>query len=551
MRSPAKEVIDLLEQGYKLSIAKREASKKHKLTGLITNIQILNHLTEKERNKYQAKLITKPVRTSSGVAPVAIMTSPIECPHAKTTGPCTMCPGGPKSNFGNVPQSYTGAEPATRRALRANFDPYLQVFNRLEQFIAIGQLPEKVELIIMGGTFPARTINYQDTFVKYAFKAMNDFSKIFFTKNKLNLEKFKTFFELPGDIQDEARVKKVITKIKKLKKTCILEKEQKRNEKSNIKCIGLVIETRPDYANLKEANQMLKLGCTRVELGVQSTNNKVLTKIKRGHSIEDSIKSTKILKDLGFKINYHMMIGLPKSNKKQDINQFKELFSNEYLKPDMLKIYPCLVTKGTELYNDRRFKPLTAKKAAKIVAEIKKDIPPYVRIMRIQRDIPHTQIARGPNVTNLRQEVEKVMKKNKYSCNCIRCREIKLPAKDHSIKILAYEASEGVEFFIEAHDKNKIIGFCRLRFPNQTLKKEITKDSALIRELHVYGDSASIGKTGKIQHKGIGKELIKLAEKISKENNKNKMIIISGIGVRNYYKKLGYKLNGPYMSKKL
>lgn len=539
----------------KLNKIKIHLCKKYKLSRIPTNIEILIHAKKKDN----LKIITKPTRTLSGVAVIAIMTSPKKCPH----GRCIYCPGGPKSYFGNIPQSYTGKEPATMRAIRNRYDPYLQIFNRLEQYILLGHVPEKIELIIMGGTFPSFNKRYQENFIKYSFKALNDFSKMFFRKDVFLIDKFKKFFELPGEVADKKRVSNIHKKLLKLKRTCKLENEQKKNESVKIRCVGLTIETRPDYGMLKQGNEMLKLGCTRVELGIQTTDNKILKKIERGHGVEDSITSTKILKDLGFKINYHIMPALPGSSLKKDLKMMKELFDNENFRPDMLKIYPCMVMKGTKLYRlwkQGKYKAITTKQAASLIAKFKKYVPEYCRIMRVQRDIPTYATEAGVDRTNLRQYIDEILKKKNIRCRCIRCREIGIASKNRKIKtekpelkVYSYEASQGNEFFISAiyPKQDLLLGFCRLRFPSSSLRKEITKDSALIRELHVYGKLTEIGKKGSIQHKGLGKRLLKTAEQIAKQSNKKKMVVISGVGVRNYYKRLGYKKQGPYMVKKL
>ncbi|MFA5176042.1 MAG: tRNA uridine(34) 5-carboxymethylaminomethyl modification radical SAM/GNAT enzyme Elp3 [Candidatus Nanoarchaeia archaeon] len=530
---------------------KRNLAKKYSLNKLPSNIEILNYLTEKPKD-----IITKPTRTISGVAPIAVMTKPFECPHVKSgVGPCIMCPGGPKSFFGDIPQSYTGKEPATMRAVRNKFDPYLQVFNRLEQYVLLNQNFDKVEIIVMGGTFPSYPEKYQKEFVYYIFKALNDFSKMFFVKDKFDFVKFKKFFELPGNVHDIKRAKKVQVKVLKLKGKSTLEKEQLKNEIAKVRCVGLTIETRPDFATLKQGNSMLALGCTRVELGLQSIYNDVLDKINRGHKVEDTIFAIKTLKDIGFKINLHVMLGLPGSDKKRDIKMLKELFSNDDFKPDMLKIYPCMVLKGTKLYNlwkSSKFKAITTEQAAEEISELKKIIPEYCRIMRIQRDIPIYVTESGVGVSNLREYVHDLCNEKGIKCKCIRCREIRnQEIKNPELKVFEYSASKGKEFFISLNEEDKLIGFCRLRLPSDFLRKEITKDSALIRELHVYGKSIQIGKSGKVQHHGFGKQLLQKAEEIALENNKSKMVIISGIGVREYYKKQGYKKEGPYMIKEL
>ncbi len=536
----------------KLTRAKIMLSRKYKLGGIPNDIEILLNVGKKDLPLVKRSLLSKETRTISGVAVCAIMTKPLKCPHGK----CLMCPGGPKSVFGSVPQSYTGKEPATRRAIRNLYDPYLQVMNRLEQYIVQGHIADKVELIIMGGTFPSFAKKYREYFVMYALKAMNDFSKLFFKNGRLDFFKFKGFFELPSDIDDEKRRQRIFSKLLKLKnEETNLEKEQRLNENSNIRCVGLTIETRPDYGGIKEGNEMLRLGCTRVELGVQSVFNFALKQIKRGHSVEDSIESTKTLKDLGFKINYHMMVGLPGMDSKRDLYNLKILFEDENFQPDMLKLYPCMVLRGTKLYNlwkKKEYKPLTTKKAASLIAEFKGGIPEYVRIMRVQRDIPTFMTEDGVDKTNLRQYVDKVLKDKKIKCRCLRCREIgrykgRIDDKKIKIKKMHYRASGGNEFFISAEYKDHIVGFCRLRIPGKFLRKEITEDSALIRELHVYGPAVGVGEKGDIQHKGIGKKLLKKAEDIAKMYYKKKMVVISGVGARDYYRKLGYKKEGPYM----
>ncbi|MBR9699553.1 tRNA uridine(34) 5-carboxymethylaminomethyl modification radical SAM/GNAT enzyme Elp3 [Candidatus Woesearchaeota archaeon] len=537
----------------KLARIKTKLCKKHNLHYIPTDIQILLNVPESQQKDVKKFLLTKPTRSISGVAPVAIMSRPHKCPH----GTCTYCPGGPKSAFGDVPQSYTGKEPTTRRAIRNNFDPYLQVMNRLEQYMVTGHTPEKVDLIIMGGTLPSLSKEFQEEFVKYTFKAMNDFSRLFFDKGKFKINLFKKFFELPGDINDPKRQKRIHDKLLEKKGKCGLEKEQVKNETSDIRQIGMTLETRPSHAKLDHANEMLRLGCTRVELGIQTVYDKVLEAVNRGHTLADSRESTRILKDLGFKINYHMMPGLPGVTRKKDMESLKEIFSNPDFRPDMLKIYPCLVMKGTKLYEDwkkGKFEPIRTAEAAKLIAEFKPSIPEWCRMMRVQRDIPTYMTEDGVDKTNLRQYVDKIVKKKGITCRCIRCREIgrtKETIKGYKIKIEEYEASQGKEFFIVAEKNGALIGYCRLRFPSQQLRPEITDSSALIRELHVYGMAAEIGEEGDVQHKGIGKKLLKKAEDIAKKHSYNKIVVISGVGVREYYRKMSYNLEGCYMVKNL
>tara|TARA_Y100000310_G_C20694801_1_gene824858 strand:+ start:330 stop:1982 length:1653 start_codon:yes stop_codon:yes gene_type:complete len=524
---------------------RRELCRKHSPPYFPSIIDILTHANKKQFEMLKF-LVMKPMRTKSGVTPIALMTRPGKCPH----GTCTMCPGGVGSSFGDVPQSYTGTEPSTMRAMRNNYDPYLTVFNRLEQFALLNQSVDKTEVIIQGGTFPAMAKKYQDDFVTYVFKAMNDFSEMFFVDNELQLEKFKDFFELPCDRKDDARLKRLQEKMLKLKGESTMEVEHARNEKAKVRCVGLTIETKPDWGLLKHGNKMLEQGCTRVELGLQDVDDKVLARINRGHSIADSKKSMQVLKDLGLKINAHIMVGLPG----QDNKRIGEFFTDPDYRPDMLKVYPCLVMPGTQLekdYKEGKFIPIDTKEAVKVIAEFKSKVPVYCRIMRVQRDIPTKQTLDGPDRTNLRQMIFDYMKKNNLTCHCIRCSEIKSPIIKPELSVYEFMASGAKEFFIYFHQGEEMIGFCRLRFPKECLREEITENSGMIRELHVYGKAIDLKEQGDVQHRGFGKKLMAKAEEICIEHAKDKLLVISGVGVREYYKKLGYVQDGPYVSKKL
>ncbi len=534
-----------------LRLMKIEACREFNLKRMPTDSQLILNAKKEDFEVLKSILLAKPTRTISGVAPIAIFCKPHHCPHGK----CLFCVGGIGSPFGDVPQAYTGAGSAAKRAIRNHYDPYLQIFNRLEHYFVNGHNPEKVEIIVMGGTFPALDKSYQTEFITYTFKAMNDFSDIFFTPD-FNLLKFKDFFELPAEnISDPKRTERIHEKLLKLKGNSSLELEKQRNENSKIKCVGLTIETKPDWAKLAHGNLMLEQGCTRVEVGIQSVYGDVLKFMHRGHTLEDTKESVRILKDMGFKINAHYMPGLIE-DKEKDLEGMKEIFSNPDFRPDMLKIYPCLVFKGTGLYNlwkQGKFNALSTEDAAKMIAEFKQFIPEYCRIMRVQRDLPHYQVDAGVTKPNLRQLIETKTKELGIKCRCIRCREIKnAKLENPQLIVREYEASKGKEFFISFEDQDKIIGFCRLRFPSRFLRSEITKDSALIRELHIYSTALSLGKKGEsAQHKGFGKKLLEKAESIAKENKKNKIVVISGVGVRDYYRKLNYSLEGPYMVKSI
>ena len=539
-----------------LSELKKRLGKKHGMKKIPSNIEIVLHGSGKDLK--DLRLVTKPTRTLSGVATISVMTAPAGCPH----GRCTFCPGGPNSAFGDVPQSYTGREPATMRAIRNRFDPYMQVFSRLEQYAVMGQAFDKVEVIVQGGTFPSMDESYQNVFAAGIYKAMNDFSAEFFKGEELDLDKFRRFFELPGDYRNEGRAERVRERMTLLKGSePSLADEQERNEKARIRCVGLTIETKPDWGFLEHGNQMLNLGCTRVELGIQTVYEKGLKLTNRGHDISDTLKSVQILKDLGFKINAHYMLGLPGVKREDEIPGLKKLFEDPGFKPDMLKIYPLLVIKGTPLFiqwQRGQYQPITTQEAAEIISEAKRFFPKWVRIMRVNRDIPTYVTSAGIDRTNLRQYVKELQEAKGIECNCIRCREAGRSRNFETaeVTVTEYEASGSREFFIAAEDakNNVLLGFCRLRFPLQHLREEITKDAAIVRELHVYAAAVAVGRKAdgqQVQHRGYGRKLMEKAEEIAKQNGRRKMLVISGIGTREYYRKLGYSKDGVYMGKKI
>ena len=528
-------------------------SKKYKLNRNLSNIDLLSNI----KNPDFKILLTKPVRTISGVTPISIMSKPANCP---SQAKCIYCPGGINSVFGNTPKSYPGNSPGIIRAIRNDYDPYLQVFNRLEHYVLLNHDITKVEFIVMGSTFLFFDNKYKEDFIKFCLKALNDFSGLFVKNNQIDFGKFTDFFELPASIKDKERIKRIKGKLLKLKSDTTLEKEQSRNENTYSRCVAMCLETRPDYSFEEHISEMLMYGTTRVEIGVQTLSQEIMEKIKRGHTTQDSIKATQLLKDSFLKVTYHNMLNLTGSTIENDKYELKEIFENPDYRPDSLKIYPCLVFKGTELYDiwkQGNHKVFSTEEIIDIICEAKKYIPKYCRIMRVNRDIPTFMSEAGVRKTNLRQYIDEELKKRKVKCSCIRCREPKLKKISwENVKLLRqdYEASKGREIFLSYEDtKNDILlGFVRLRIPYKQFRPEITNRSAGIRELHVYGQAVRIGeKDDNVQHKGLGISLMQEAEKIAKEEyNVNKILVISGIGVRNYYiNKLGYKKDGPYVSK--
>jgi elongator complex protein 3 len=498
---------------------KHKASRIFSLDNFPGNAEILKTLENNEREKLLSILRRKKTRSLSGVNVIAVMTEPYPCPH----GRCAYCPGGPEENS---PQSYTGHEPAAMRGNQNHFHPYLQVKNRIEQLEAIGHEVDKVELIIMGGTFPATPRRYQEWFIKNCLDALT-------SKTSSDLKQAKVMAE-----------------------------------HSQIRNVGLTVETRPDYCGPLNIDELLELGVTRVEMGVQTIFDDIYIKVDRGHKVEDVIKATQIMKDSALKIVYHMMPGLPGSTFDRDIDAFKTIFTDPRYKPDMIKIYPTLVVKGTRLYEWWRageFTPLTTKDAIELVAKIKSMVPRWVRIMRVQRDIPSQFIEAGVDKGNLRQLAQTRMEENGERCRCIRCREVGhvmmrgLEPDPSRIEIMraSYEASEGIEEFISAEDPvtDALIGFVRLRIPSPEFHRpEIIQSAGLIRELHVYGNMVPVGKNiiDNWQHRGWGESLMGEAERVAKEQyDLDKMIVMSALGTKEYYQTLGYNKEKIYVSKEL
>jgi elongator complex protein 3 len=523
---PLREIIEILmgspsPSHHDLGYLKKQAALKHHLQKVPSNSEIIRLLKAEEKRRLLPLLRRKATRTISGVTVVAAMTKPYPCPQAE---PCAYCPGGPAMG---VPQSYTGFEPATMRGLQNEFNPFLQVKSRIEQLQAIGHNVDKIELIIMGGTFPATPPDYQTWFVQRCLDAITG------------------------------------------KESGSLEEAKENAEESRIRNVGITVETRPDWAKETHVDHMLNMGVTRVEMGVQNPSDKIYRLVGRTHTVRDVVESTRIMKDAGLKIVYHMMPGLPGSNRKKDLRAFKKIFADRRFRPDMMKIYPCLVLKDTRAhkwYVEKEFRPYTNEEAADLIAEIKENVPRWMRIMRVQRDIPAPLIVAGVNRSNLRQLVQQKMAEKGTKCKCIRCREVghrteggvRPEPKEVDILTAKYNASEGEEIFISAEDsKNDVlIGYLRLRIPSEGAhRKEVkAKPCSIVRELHVYGSLVPVGKhfDQAWQHKGFGNILLATAERITREDyGLRKILVISALGTKQYYKRLGYERDGVYMSKTL
>ncbi|MBU2025918.1 MAG: tRNA uridine(34) 5-carboxymethylaminomethyl modification radical SAM/GNAT enzyme Elp3 [Patescibacteria group bacterium] len=511
----------------------------------------------KECRRLLQALVLKRTRTLSGVSVVAVLTRDYPC-----GSDCLYCP-----EEKQMPKSYLSNEPAVMRAIRLDFSPYWQMNKRLEVLEYNGHDVSKVELIVMGGTFSHLPKIYQYWFIKECFRGANEYTGL---DNKEKFKKIKEPFSKGKDFE----------KLNILRRE--LDKEKRKNIKAGCRIVGLTLETRPDAVTITELKRFRELGCTRVEIGAQSIYGKVLKKNRRGHGRQAIIRATAYLKEMGFKINYHIMPGLLGSNLKMDEAMFLELFSCADFRPDMLKIYPCVVTKEADLYDlwkRGKYAPYTNKQLAGLLARIKRRIPQYVRIARLIRDIPTVSIKAGPNIPNLRD----VLKSKGVKCRCIRCREagrslvVSCGGKKEKIFLdrLDYRASGGKEIFLQfvSGKEKRLHAFLRLRIPAFVLarkeargrrralglgaKKAPEKELAgcgIIREVHSYGQVAPVGRKikGTSQHRGFGKRLIRRAEKITRDEFLLKKIaVIAACGTKDYYFGLGYKEEGNYMTKEL
>lgn len=482
------------------------------------------------------------IRSLSGVSIITSLVKPYNCP-----GKCIYCPTEVR-----MPKSYIATEPAAARALALNFSPYDQMARRIKMLEENGHDADKIEFIIKGGTWNAYPIKYQYWFIYESFKACNDLSR----KTKIGYTEEKDF------------CKKSLVEIQKE-----IEREQLFNETSKYRVIGITLETRPDAISPKTISHMRLQGCTRIELGLQAPDDEILRLIVRGHTVKQFKDAMRLLRSAGFKVDLHFMPDLPGTTADHDVKMYKELFSDIGLRPDMVKIYPNTVIKSAELYKwweQGRYKPYGEEKLFDAILKMKLSTPKYCRISRLIRDIPTNEIYDGNKITNLREDLSAELIKQNKKCICLRCREIGRHKNimDANLKkvffIDEYETEGGHEFFLTYEDPNReaVYGFLRLRIPNldehennKELNKLIPeiKDCAFVRELHVYGTLVSVGKYNELasQHKGTGKKLMIEAEKIASEKGLKKIAVISGVGVREYYKKIGYEKVGTYMVKNI
>lgn len=522
------QLIQAHQQGKDVNLnrIKSKISSKYGLSSQPRLVDIIAAVPQEYKKILLPKLKAKPVRTASGIAVVAVMCKPHRCPHIAMTGNiCVYCPGGPDSDFEYSTQSYTGYEPTSMRAIRARYNPYLQTRHRVEQLKQLGHSVDKVEFIVMGGTFMSLADEYRDYFIRNLHDALSGHT---------------------SSGVDEA---------------------VKYSEKSMTKCIGITIETRPDYCLRKHISDMLRYGCTRLEIGVQSVYEDVARDTNRGHTVKAVTESFQMAKDAGFKVVAHMMPDLPNVGWERDVEQFIEFFENPAFRADGLKIYPTLVIRGTglyELWKTGRYKSYPPSGLIDLIARILALVPPWTRVYRVQRDIPMPLVSSGVEHGNLRELALARMKDLGTQCRDVRTREVGIQEIHNKVKPYEAElirrdycANGGWETFLSYEDPEQdiLIGLLRLRKCSpDTFRPELRSGCSIVRELHVYGSVVPVHARDptKFQHQGFGMLLMEEAERIAREEHgSSKIAVISGVGTRNYYRKIGYELDGPYMSKTL
>lgn len=522
------QLVEAHEQGKDINLnkVKTKTSAKYGLEAQPRLVDIIAAVPPQYRRALLPKLKAKPIRTASGIAVVAVMCKPHRCPHISFTGNiCVYCPGGPDSDFEYSTQSYTGYEPTSMRAIRARYDPYLQTRHRVEQLKQLGHSVDKVEFIVMGGTFMALPEEYRDYFIRNLHDALSGHTS--------------------NNVAEAVRY----------------------SERSNTKCVGITIETRPDYCMKRHLSDMLGYGCTRLEIGVQSVYEDVARDTNRGHTVRAVCESFHLAKDAGFKVVAHMMPDLPNVGMERDVEQFIEFFENPAFRPDGLKLYPTLVIRGTglyELWKTGRYKSYTPSALVDLVARILALVPPWTRVYRVQRDIPMPLVSSGVEHGNLRELALARMKDMGTECRDVRTREVGIQEIHHKVRPYQvelvrrdYVANSGWETFLSYEDPEQdiLIGLLRLRRCSpQSFRPELKGAVSIVRELHVYGSVVPISSRdpSKFQHQGFGMMLMEEAERIARdEHGSSKLAVISGVGTRNYYRKMGYELEGPYMVKDL
>lgn len=500
-----------------LEQAKKEAAKRYRLGRFLTNSQLYLALSPEQRFGRKEMFRVHPRRSASGIVIVTVFTAPASCPH----GTCVYCPGGPTVG---TPQSYVPDGPSMRGARAVGFDPFLQAQKMLSKYLDRGHEASKVELMVEGGTFLAMPRAYQEWFIKGAFDGLNC-----------------------------ARAP-----------SASLEEAHAANESAEYRSVGLTIETKPDWCRPEHVDMMLSYGVTKVEIGVQALRDEILARSNRGHTVKDTLDAFRVARDAGLKVAAHMMPGLPGSNPDDDLADLLRLFDDESLRPDMMKLYPTTVVKGTALAKMCEaglYEPYDLETVVRLIAEMKVRVPPWHRIMRIQREIPEADITAGSKAGNLRELVLARVKAEGHSCGCIRCREVAMDTPsdlegDLVLRLTSYPASGGIEVFAtyEHERSGKLAGFARMRSPSERSHRPEMRGACIVRELKVYGRVVSVGSRDEqaFQHRGLGSSLLEEMEKEASERfDARTLLVMSAVGTRNYYRKHGYERSGPYVGKSL
>jgi elongator complex protein 3 len=505
----------LSERG-KLEREKKRVASKYHLDRFISNSSILMSLPEEKRETYSELLRIHPRRSASGIIIVTVFSAPFTCPH----GTCTFCPGGPRIG---TPQSYMPDGPSQRIAKGLNYDPYLQARRSLRKYYEKGHSTSKAETIIEGGTFIALPMEYQLPFVTDVYNGLNGV------------------------------------------KSASLEEAQRVNETAKSRCVGLTIESKPDWCRPEHIDRMLEYGVTRLEVGVQSLHDEPLKESNRGHTVQDTVEAFRVARDAGLKVCAHMMPGLPGSNPAWDLEDLGRLFGDESFRPDMMKLYPTLVVRDTvlaRLYRAGVYEPYGLEQVVELLAEMKTMVPRWHRIMRIMREIPEKDIIAGANAGNLRELVLRRVAEKGGRCVCIRCREVALDSPEDlqgdELRLVkqVYRASGGTEVFasFEYERSDKLAGFVRMRVPSEKAHRREMEGACVVRELKVYGSVVPVDSRNDSawQHRGLGVALLREMEKEARESYGAKALLVtSAVGTREYYRKFGYEREGPFVAKAL
>lgn len=512
----AREILEEVRRG----VAVERATRSHPLSeggyvGKHALVYAYRQLTESGEWAFDPALLRrirmKPARTLSGVTTVSVMTKPHPCP-----GECIFCPVDVR-----VPKSYLVDEPGAMRALHHDFDPFAQTAARIEALHAIGHPTDKIELIILGGTWSAYPQQYQGWFIQRCLDAMNGFDS-------------------------ES-----------------LEHAQSANEQAQHRNVGLVIETRPDWITPQEVRQLRGLGVTKVQIGAQSLDDKILWLNRRGHTVEQTRQAMALLRAAGFKVALHWMPNLLGATLVSDQEDFNRLWADPGLRPDEIKIYPCQLLQGAELYEvwERgEYRPYTTEELIALIVDLKGSIPSYCRVNRVVRDIPSHHVVEGNKRTSLRQDIQRELKRRGQRCACIRCREVRRSAVEVDelvLNSLVYRTRLSEEHFLSFVTRDdRLAAYLRLSLPSEAAPKcglTAIDEAALVREVHVYGQSLALGaeEDGAAQHAGLGQDLMARAEQVAGEAGHARIAVIAALGTRGYYRRLGYELNQTYMVKEL